>query len=60
MIKNKGKKRRRIIKVAPRPEVIRKRYKDFLAGLEKYLGRTKQHLEEKLRGKQKDNYFLAE
>ena len=39
------KRRKRIIKVAPRPAVIRKRYGAFFAHLEKYLLRAKAKLE---------------
>ena len=38
-------RRKRIIKVAPRPAVIRKRYGAFFAHLEKYLLRAKAKLE---------------
>ena len=41
-------KKRPVIKVAPRREVIRKRYKDFLDDLETYLHKVKEKMEKKL------------
>lgn len=54
------KKRKKIIKVAPRREVIRRRYKRFLGGLEKYLRTVKEKLEEKLKKEENNEYSLAE
>ncbi|MBR2364362.1 MAG: hypothetical protein IKA79_04105 [Lentisphaeria bacterium] len=54
-------KRKKVIKVAPRPEVIRKRYADFLTGLENYLAEAKEKLEAELRkNREEEEYSLAE
>ena len=53
-------KKKQVIKVAARQEVIRKRYKAFLDDLETYLHRVKKRMEKKLQeAKEVEDISLA-
>lgn len=55
------KKKRKVIKVAPRPAIIRKRYARFLSGLGKYLARMKEKMESELqKEREREEFSLAE
>lgn len=57
----KKKRKRKVIKVAPRPAIIRKRYARFLSGLGKYLARMKEKMESELqKEREREEFSLAE
>ena len=53
--------KKKVIKVAPRPAISRKKYARFLTGLERYLKEAGKKVEKELeKHKEKEKLFLAE